>query len=271
MRLSGNELKHLRSLTQKKVRQNEKKFLLEGWRALKEFLNSPFEAALVAVLPSYLEDPDYRKILDAVRERKIPVKEITEKELRTVSETVHAQGVVAVVHQRTTSLTPSVFDQVRIVVAADAISDPANLGSIIRTADWFGVDLVVLGRGCVELYNDKVVRTTVGSLFHLRIADGVDLAATAPQFKEAGFRLLALSADGRMSYDKVDWDGKTVVFVGNEAHGVSKEVRSVADEVVKIPREGRAESLNVGVACGIVLAQRMISVQGGTRTSTTKP
>ncbi|GJQ21483.1 MAG: RNA methyltransferase [Bacteroidia bacterium] len=270
MRLSNSELKHLRSLTQKKVRQNEKKFLLEGWRALKEFLNSSVEADLVAVLPSYFEDPDYRKMLDAVRERKIPVKEITEKELRSVSETVHAQGVVAVIHQRSTPLSPSVLDQARMVVAADAISDPGNLGSIIRTADWFGVDLVVLGKGCVELYNDKVVRTTVGSLFHVRIANDVDLAAAAVQFKNAGFRLLALSAEGRVSYHTLNWNAKTVMVVGNEAHGVSKDVRGVVDEVVKIPREGRAESLNVGVACGIVLAHRMVSGQGGKRTSTIK-
>jgi TrmH family RNA methyltransferase len=271
MRLSNSELKHLRSLTQKKIRHTEKRFILEGWRALKEFLNSPFEADLAAVLPSYFEDPDYRKILDAVRERKIPVKEISEKELRSVSETVHAQGIVAIVRQRTVSLNPSILEQTRVVVAADAISDPGNLGSIIRTADWFGVDLVVLGKGCVELYNDKVVRTTVGSLFHVRIAEGVDLLSASSLFKETGFRVVSLSADGNVDYDKAEWSGRTVIILGNEAHGVSKEVRGISDEVIRIPREGRAESLNVGVACGIILAHRNISREVRRVPSKTRP
>lgn len=255
MRLSQKELKYLRSLTQKKTRQQEHRFILEGWRALKEFLNSSGEADLVAVLPAYFENPDYQKILAAVRERKIPVKEITEKELRTVSETVHAQGAVAVVRQQTVTLSRGLLDQIRMVVAADGVSDPGNVGSIVRTADWFGADLVVLGKGSVELYNDKVVRTTVGSLFHVRVAENVDLPASASLFREAGFRLVSLSGDGKTDFDSTDWSRRSVIILGNEAHGVSKEVRTVSDEVVRIPREGRAESLNVGVACGIVLAQ----------------
>lgn len=269
MRLSQKELKYFRALTQKKVRQQERRFILEGWRALKEFLNSSGEADLVAVLPAYFEDPDYQKILAAVRERKIPVKEITEKELRTVSETVHAQGVVAVVRQQTAALSRDLLDGARMIVAADAVGDPGNLGSIVRTADWFGADLVVLGKGSVELYNDKVVRATVGSLFHVRIVENVDLPASASLFREAGFRLVSLSGDGRSDFDQADWSRRSVIILGNEAHGVSREVRAVSDDVVKIPRMGRAESLNVGVACGIVLAQWNLATRR--TTSKTRP
>ena len=100
MRLSKNEVKYLRSLSQKKVRQAERKFLLEGWRALKDGLNSPFVIESVNVLPRFLEDGDYQSILNAVRERHIPVKELSEIELRQISETVHAQGVIAVVQKK---------------------------------------------------------------------------------------------------------------------------------------------------------------------------
>ena len=254
MQISKSELKYLRSLTQKKIRHSEKRFILEGWRALKDLLNSPFDVDMVAVLPKYIGDADYKRILDQVRERKVPLKEISEKDLRQVSETVHAQGVVAVVRQRVVSLAQGLPERAGMVVAADSVSDPGNLGSILRTSDWFGVDCVLLGKGSVELYNDKVIRSTSGSLFHVPVVEGVDLPAAAKDLKDLGYTLAALSGDEKMAYDKVNWGARTVLIVGSEAHGVSKEVREVADVVVKIPRVGKAESLNVGVACGIVLS-----------------
>ncbi len=255
MRLSKNELKFLRSLTQKKVRQTNQKFILEGWRALKELLNSPFEADLVAVLPSYMADSDYSGLLDQVRQRKIPLKEITEKELRQISETVHSQRVVAVVRQRSAQLTPALINSARIIVAVDTIADPGNLGTILRTADWFGADLVLLGKGTVELYNDKVIRSTVGSLFHVPVAEGVDLAAALSDLKGQGFLIAALSADGKTDLGRMDWGKRNVIVLGAEAQGISKQVRGLSDALVRIPRFGRAESLNVGVACGIALSQ----------------
>ncbi|MEX2115692.1 MAG: RNA methyltransferase, partial [Bacteroidota bacterium] len=194
-------------------------------------------------------------LLDQVRQRKVPLKEISEKELRQVSETVHAQGVVAVVKQRSVQLTPALIGGARIIVALDTIADPGNLGTILRTADWFGADLVLLGKGTVELYNDKVVRSTVGSLFHVPVAEGVDLAVALADLKAQGFRIVALSADGKTDLNNVDWGKRNVVVLGAEAQGVSKQVRAVSDVLVRIPRFGRAESLNVGVACGVALSQ----------------
>lgn len=255
MRLSKNELKFIRSLSQKKVRQANQRFILEGWRALRELLNSPFEADMVAVLPAYLENADYKGLLDQVRQRKIPLKEISEKELRQVSETVHAQGVVAVVRQRTTQLSSPLIDSARMILALDTIADPGNVGTILRTADWFGVDLVLLGKGTVDLYNDKVVRSTVGSLFHVPVVEGVELGIALTELKGHGFRIAALSADGKTDLQNADWGKRNVIVLGAEAQGISKPVRSAADVLVRIPRFGRAESLNVGVACGIALSQ----------------
>jgi TrmH family RNA methyltransferase len=144
---------------------------------------------------------------------------------------------------------------------ADAVSDPGNLGSILRTCDWFGVDLVILGKGCVELYNEKVVRSTVGSIFHLRVAEDVDLVETLPEMKSWGFSVVALSADAKQAYNEFRFAGKSALVMGSEAHGLSRPVRSIVDTSVRIPRFGQAESLNVGVACGIVLAHLRNSSQ----------
>ncbi|MBI2619891.1 MAG: RNA methyltransferase [Ignavibacteriales bacterium] len=254
MRISKSELKYLRSLSQKKTRQTEKRFILEGWRALKEAVNSSVRIDLVGALSRYLEDGDYAGILGEAKKRNVPIKELSETELGQISETVHAQGVIAVVHQANVTLSDRLIANARTVVAADAVNDPGNLGSLIRTADWFGVDLLLLGKGCVELYNDKVVRSTVGSLFHVSAVEGVELPVALGDLKRQGFEIVALSADGRSEYSQIRRDGKMVLVVGSEAHGVSKGVKSSADVIVRIPRFGRAESLNVSVACGIVMA-----------------
>ncbi len=256
MRVSKTEMKYFRSLSQKKIRQAERKFILEGWRALKEVLNSSSRVETVAVLPRYLQDPDYESILSQLGERGASIKEVTEVELNQLADTVHAQGVLAVVHQKTHSLDSVRLGQSAVVVAADAVSDPGNLGSIIRSADWFDVDLVLLGRGCVELYNEKVVRSTVGSLFHVPIVDGVDLTVVLAVVKKKGFSVVAFSGDGKQPYTSLEQSARMVYVLGSEAHGVSREVRTAADVVVRIPKYGKAESLNVGVACGIVLAHR---------------
>jgi TrmH family RNA methyltransferase len=134
------------------------------------------------------------------------------------------------------------------------VSDPGNLGTILRTCDWFGVDAVLLGKGCVSLYNEKVVRSTSGSIFHLPIYEDVDLLKTLPELKNNGFTLVSTVMDGE-SLIQTLLPEKTVLVLGNEAHGVNEAVKKISDRQVSIPRFGNAESLNVGVACAVFLSQ----------------
>jgi TrmH family RNA methyltransferase len=260
MRITKNEIRLVRSLSLKKNRQSEQKFVLEGWRALKEVLSSSSKVELVGVLSRYLEDPDYRSILSNLEERGAVVRELSEAELKALADTVHAQGVIAVLQQKRRSLEPDGLKKATLIVVADSVSDPGNLGSIIRSSDWFNIDMLLLGKGCVELYNDKVIRSTVGSIFHLPIIEDVELPSTLRILKEHDFSVIALAGDGKHSYDEQSMSGKLVIVLGSEAHGVSGEVRALADAVVRIPKYGKAESLNVGVACGIVLS-RVRSIQ----------
>jgi TrmH family RNA methyltransferase len=254
MRITKNEIKYIHSLSQKKNRQSEQKFVVEGWRTLKEVLGSSSKVEIVGVLSRYLEDPDYSGILSKLEERGTVTRELSEKELSALADTVHAQGVIAVVQQEKRFLDPEFLKKASLVVFADSVSDPGNLGSIVRSSDWFNIDMLLLGKGCVELYNDKVVRSTVGSIFHLPIVEGVELPSTLRMLKEHGFSVIALSGDGKHSYEEHPMSGKLAIVLGSEAHGISGEVRAMADDVVRIPKYGKAESLNVGVACGIVLA-----------------
>lgn len=254
MRISKSELKFLRSLTQKKVRERERKFVVEGWRALKDALNSDFRIDFVAMTNQYVANPDYGSFIRDIDARKTQLKELTETEMRQVSDTVHAQGVIAVVQQKNGTLENVLKKGSSLVVFADHIADPGNLGSIVRTSDWFGADALILSEGCVGLYNDKVVRSTSGSIFHVPVVEGAGTNEVLSHLRGLGFWIVATAGEAKESYANTPYKEKNAIILGSEASGINKEARRFADAVVSIPSLGQAESLNVGVACGIILS-----------------
>lgn len=253
MKIAQSEIKYLRSLQQKKFRDIERKFLLEGWRPLRDALNSNFQIEMIAILPEANQKPENASILSLVNKRGIPLKELNQVQLNQISDEVHSQGVVALVHQQRNLFDTNLFKNADFIVACDHISDPGNLGTILRTCDWFGVDTVLLGKGCVSLYNEKVIRSTAGSIFHLQAVENVDFNLVLPDLKSKRFKIIAATLDGK-PIDKFNFKQKVVLLLGNEGHGIVPEVIKQADEVLNIPKYGKAESLNVGIACGIILA-----------------
>ena len=241
-------------MSQRKVRDERRKFIVEGWRALKDALNSGFHIDYVAVTGPYVKNPDYQTIIHDIERRKIPLKELTEVELRQVSDTVHSQGVLALVDQKVVSLDHLGRSNSSLVVVADRVADPGNLGSIIRTCDWFGVDALILTEGCVDLYNEKVVRSTAGSIFHLPVIEHAPVDGTVTALKSLGFSIIGSAGEAKSSYSKVEYRSKNAILVGSEASGLSPSLRKQCDEMVRIERRGKAESLNVVVACGIILS-----------------
>ncbi|RPI05149.1 MAG: RNA methyltransferase [Ignavibacteriae bacterium] len=248
-----SEIKYLRSLQQKKYREEERKFLLEGWRPLQDALESEYCIEMIAVLPGANKISEHQSMLARARNRNIPVKELKEVQLKQVSDEVHSQGVVALVQQRREVFEVSHLQFSKFIVACDSVSDPGNLGTILRTCDWFGVDAVLLGGGCASLYNEKVVRATAGSIFHLNVFENLELSAALSDLHSEGFRIIASALEGT-AYHSFEHPKKTVLVLGSEAHGVEERILKLADEVLRIPRYGKAESLNVGIACGIFLA-----------------
>lgn len=141
----------------------------------------------------------------------------------------------------------------RLVLALDGVADPGNLGTILRTADWFGAAGVVLSPGCVDPFNEKVVRSTVGSLFHLPVVSDIHLPDALREARSAGFAVVVADVKGAIALD--DWrpPARSLLVLGSESQGVSTAVAELADVAVSIPRHGQAESLNVAVAAGILL------------------
>ncbi len=239
---------------QRTKRKAERKFVAEGWHALDEALLSDFHIVLVAVLKEHMSYPDHAGIFRELRFRGIAVKELNNVELKQVSDTVHSQGIVAVVEQRTALLENVLARPSGLLVLADRVADPGNMGTMIRTCDWFGVDALFLSEDCVDPYNEKVVRSTSGSIFHLPLIENVSTKEIIPLLKQHGYRTLATSGSATLPFRKAKYGERTLLIFGNEAEGISDETQALADDTISIPGRGKAESLNVGIACGIILS-----------------
>jgi TrmH family RNA methyltransferase len=181
---------------------------------------------------------------------------VTQEVLRKCSDTVHPQGVFAVVEKADPPADVLFARPDAIGIAVDGVQDPGNLGTIIRSADAAGADFVLLGKGTVDLYNPKTVRSTMGSLFHLPIVHG-DLLDLLPAARERGIRTVAAVLDAEQSCYALDYRQAVWFVVGNEAHGVSPAVRRLATDAAVIPMRGGAESLNVAMAATILLFEAM--------------
>jgi RNA methyltransferase, TrmH family len=249
MRLSRAEVEEYRALRRKEGRSAAGQFLLEGWRALAAAVAA--EAPIVSVAAR--TDELKRVELAAIWKLGLPIRALSERDLGRISATEHSQGVVARIRIVRHELTELLKPGNRLLLSLDGVSDPGNLGTLIRTADWFGAAGVLLSQGCVDPFNEKVVRAAAGSLFHVPIVSDLDLPAALRIAKSAGFEVTIADAAGTVSL--TDWrpPKRSAIVLGSEAHGVSDGVREIADAAVAIPRSGRAESLNVAVAAGVIL------------------
>jgi RNA methyltransferase, TrmH family len=255
MSLTRSTLRDLRALARRNFREEQDLFLIEGFRMMLEAAGSNFEFVEIYMTHKVAEDPKAKALLHKLQ-LKAKLVPVTEKELESFTDTVQAQGIAAVLRQK--HVAPESLlrhdDGRSIIVAADAISDPGNLGSMIRSCDWFAIDAMALGATSVDLYNPKVVRSTMGGLFHLPVVDNVDLPVFLSKAKSSGYTIYVTDAEGTTHFDRIQYASKSLVVFGNEAWGVSEAVKKLADARVVIRRYGTGESLNVGVACGIVLS-----------------
>ncbi len=258
--LSRNELRVLRGLTSRPVRRRRGVFLLEGIRALRTALEVDADVRLIAVTDDVLNHPVFPDVQALAEERNIPIKLAAPEIVMELSDTTTSPGILAsVAWQPVREAQPQMICEIvlasgaRRLLCLDAVSDPGNVGSLLRAADAFGMDGVLLGTGSVESTNPKVVRSAVGSLFNLPIvAEEVSLAPVLQQLQEQSWQVLRAEARGGMALPSVIPEAKWVLLLGSEAHGVSDELGATG-EAVHIEMRGAAGSLNVAMAGGILL------------------
>jgi len=235
------------SLHRRKARQQEGLFLAEGVRVVEELARSRVDLAFSIVATTMEDSPRGRALAEAL-ERRAPVHRVTEPALRQLAATDTPQGVLAVARIPEATIADVVARPGHILVA-DAVQDPGNLGTLVRIADAFAAAGVVLLPGTVDAWNPKVVRSSAGSSFHLPIVES-ELPDFADACRRAGITLLGADVNGTPVED-VEF-GRTALVVGNEGAGITPATRAALDATVSIAMPGNAESLNVGVAAGIL-------------------
>jgi len=256
--LSQQQRKFIRQLLQKKFREHHQQFLVEGFHCVEEALQSDWNVELLLGTENSYAHHSAKLIHALSKQKKIPLVEVSAAERENLSDTQTSQGIFAVVHKKKNQQFREFIHASRtLLVAFDAVADPGNLGAMLRTCDWFGVDAVLLGKNCVELFNPKVVRASMGALFHLPIFTELNLAETLHELRHQAFSIFssALHAKKRL-YEIASCasDAKSVLIFGNEAHGISSELEQRSDTIFSIPKFGKAESLNVAAALSAVLA-----------------
>ncbi len=239
-------IKKINSLKIKKYQQRYESFFIEGEKICEELLLSDFIIETIVISERFKTKNNV--LLDAINGGKYRVFSTTTDEFENLSETQSPQGIAVVSKMK---IHKPILEKPIIVL--DEIADPGNLGTIIRTADWFGFQQVVLSKGCASVYNGKVIRSSMGSVFHLNIIEVEDLQLFLVEYFPTTV-IYAATIDGDIDLKKISKQGTNfgIVF-GNESRGVSDKLDSIIDYKFKITGRGRAESLNVAVAAGITL------------------
>ena len=280
-----NEIvKEIRKLKEKKYRKD--KFIVEGIKMLEEAINENASIDLIVIREGmdlsnlisnvlYKNDADSgvksKNIIDAIS--KIKSITVTEKVFDTLTDVVSPQGVLAVINKRENGIINQatennnafeIGDKIKetenvkidtttdYILALDGIQDPGNLGTIIRTADSANLKQLIVSKNTVDAYSPKVIRSTMGAIYRVNIIEVENLEWTLKDLQKDGFKVVVTSLDTNNSIYDISYN-KSIVVIGNEANGVSKEVQELANERVKIPMLGKTESLNASVATGIMI------------------
>jgi TrmH family RNA methyltransferase len=206
----------------------------------------------IAVSDSFAKGAGFEIIIKPCINRGIRVYNLADSLFESVSDTVNPQGILAVLGMKRVLLEDAALNE-GILVILDGIRDPGNMGTIIRTADAAGCAGVVITDGCVDLFNPKVLRSTMGSIFHLPVLHCGNTKKAADICRMKGYTVYASQTEGAVSIYEADLSGNAAFVIGSEAEGVSGEVLDSSDVLIRIPMSGRAESLNAAVAAAVII------------------
>jgi TrmH family RNA methyltransferase len=252
---SQQQLRAARRLLRRKERSAAELFLAEGPQAVREVLAQPELVTSLLVAQSAADR--HAPFVATARAAGVPAVQVRDADLAGLSETVTPQGIVAVCRTLDVGLGQAVTAAPQLVVCCAQVRDPGNAGTVIRCADAFGADAVVLTTGSVDAYNAKTVRASAGSIFHLPIVLGVSLDETVAACRAEGLQVLAADGSGDTDLDELgaagDLGRPTAWILGNEAWGLPEEQLRLADRVVRVPLYGAAESLNLSTAAAVCL------------------
>ena len=238
----NSKIKEIKKLKEKKYRKTA--FIVEGIKMLKEAISEKAEIDTIIIR----EDTELDFKLDSELEKKVI--HVTKNVFETISDVVSPQGVLVVINKKIDD--NKISKHADYILALDGIQDPGNLGTIIRTADSENIKQILVSKDTVDSYSPKVVRSTMGAIYRVKIIECEDLAKTLKSLQTTGFEIVTTDLHTDKSIYDMNYN-KKIVVIGNEANGVTPEIRELSNYRVKIPMLGKTESLNAAVATGIMI------------------
>ena len=243
--ISRTEIKKVRSLNTKKGRDLHNLILIEGKRLVEQIISTKFGFNKIWVTEDFKSSN--ASLINKLDNFSIDF--ISDEDLKKIKVTQNSSGIIGIIRPPKGNIEK--INQ-RIIIL-DGIADPGNLGTILRTANWFGIRNIILSEGCVDQYNPKVIRSAMGAHFSMNIVNA-NISAYIKKLQSKGFQIIAADLDTDNSIEDFKLDtNKWGLVMGSEAHGLSESISDLINDKIKIPQIGKIESLNVSVACGIFL------------------
>ena len=245
-----NELiKHIRKLKDKKYRDESNEYVVEGVKLVEEAVkeNAKIKQIIVCEDTTRTYEIPTHIMLEIAKYECISV---SDKIFNIITQVTNPQGIMAIIEKNAQNAKIDYTQD--IIVVLDDVQDPGNLGTILRTVDSIGLNQIIVSKGTADAFNSKVVRSTMGAIFRIKIIEVENLAQAIKEMRKHHFKLMVTSLQTKNSIYYIDFN-KKIIVIGNEANGVSKEIQDMADEKAKIPMLGRTESLNASVAAGVVM------------------
>lgn len=243
-------IKNIKKLKEKKYRDLNNEYIIEGIKIIQEAIQENAKIKRIIICD------DCEKNSNISQEMMYEIAKyeciyVTNKIFTSLTDVKNPQGIMAIVEKNNVKEEEIDYNQ-DIIVALDDLQDPGNLGTILRTVDSIGINQILVSKGTADSYNPKVVRSTMGAIFRVKIIECEDLEKTLKEIKKHKFEILVTSLQTENSIYDIKYN-KKVIVIGNEANGVEEKIQNMADVKVKIPMLGKTESLNASVATGIIL------------------
>lgn len=253
-----NELiKHIRKLKDKKYRDESNEYVVEGVKLVEEAVkeNAKIKQIIVCEDTTRTYEIPTHIMLEIAKYECISV---SDKIFNIITQVTNPQGIMAIIEKNAQNAKIDYTQD--IIVVLDDVQDPGNLGTILRTVDSIGLNQIIVSKGTADAFNSKVVRSTMGAIFRIKIIEVENLAQAIKEMRKHHFKLMVTSLQTKNSIYDIDFN-KKIIVIGNEANGVSKEIQDMADEKAKIPMLGRTESLNASVAAGVVMYEYKTKIE----------
>lgn len=245
---TNGQVKKIKKLKKNaRFRREQKLFAIEGWKMVQEAVKHSLARDI------YVSEEAWEQWQEKSFPSNMPVQVLSSGLFQDLSDTVSPQGVLALVEMPYYTLEEISAGQAASLLILENIQDPGNLGTMMRTAEGAGMSGVLLGKGCVDIYNPKAVRATMGSLFRVPFLYSDELTTDVELLKTKGFTIYAAHLAGEREYSQETYEGRTGILIGNEANGLSDEISARADRLVKISMEGELESLNAAVCAALLM------------------